>query len=384
MFVCLQGLCETHPVIFHEKKSEQRNDSKRNEDKLHSPAYKLSLETRWVYPDRRNPVSTSDKYITAVEVEDTRSEQDGADSKLRTQHGVVNINAKEHTQNVEEKAPKRVSFEGVVATTESAVRITEDKHRENLKNARKFEDTVPVIGYTKKVGFDNIQKIRPKTSRERSLTNEDEMVQDVRKLRRPHTAPPAPPSTPRVHVDSQFSNCVPIKIPTSQGDTPESGNYTNTDNQTSEEKDTIVESSVSVTPEEAEENLVENEEFPAFSVQISASSSPEKITVQDGSPSKRVSFVNSPRSAPVSRTATRLEEGTTLSRSKSSTALQRKPYRSPSPVVIVSESSLELPKDLPPAQALVALRKKIREDLAQQNRELQLDIQQLYLRKHTE
>ncbi|KAL9951013.1 hypothetical protein ACROYT_G043599 [Oculina patagonica] len=386
-----KGLCETHPVIFHDRKSEQGKDPKRNEEENHSPAYKFSLGTRWVYPDRRNLVSTGDKCITVVEVEDTRSEEDvvvGTDSKRRSQRG-ANVTSKERTQNIEEKVSKKVSFEDEEATSVKTVGIAEEKHREK-KVEEKFENSTPVCIKTdeaKKVGFNNhVRKIRPKTSQERSRTDEDDMTTDVKKLRRPHTAPPAPPSTPRLQAESRFSNCVPIKIPTSEGldgDLLEDNNDVNTQNEKSEEKQTLVELSVSVTPEEADGNLIENEEFPAFSVEISACSTPVDV-IQDGSPRKRVSFASCPRSAPVTRTTTPLKDGTIPLRAKSSTALPRKPYRSPSPVVIVSESSLELPKNLPPAQALVALRKKIREDLAQQNRDLQLDIQQLYLRKHSE
>lgn len=383
----MQGLCETHPVIFHEKKSEKgKADSKRNEQKIHSPAYKLSLETRWVYPDRRNLVSTGDKSITVVEVEDTRSEEDevvGTSSKRRSQHG-VNVNSKEHTveQNIDEKVPKRVSFEDEERTSVKAVGITEEKPKEVKKS-----ETLTISIETdesKKVDSDEIRKIRPKTSRERSRTNEDEMAIDARKLRRPHTAPPAPPSSPRLQAESRIANWIPIKIPTSEGELAESSNDVNTENETSKGKETLAERSGSATPEEDERNLVENEESPAFSVEISTGSTPDKDAIQDGMPKKRVSFANGPKSAPVSRTSTPLKEGIIPQRAKSSTALQRKPYKSPSPVVIVSESSLELPKNLPPAQALVALRKKIREDLAQQNRDLQLDIQQLYLRKHSD
>lgn len=381
----MQGLCETHPVIFHERKTEREKDSKRNEEKIHSPAYKLSLETRWVYRDRRNLVSTRDKCITAVEVEDARSE-DGvsADGKISSQHG-VNVTAEGHAQNVEEKVLKRVSFEVGEDSSEKVVGVIEAKRSEN-KEVKKFDELTSVgmkTDESKKVSCRSVRKMRPKTSRERTRTIEDEMMGDVRKLRRPQTAPPGPPSTPRLDAESRFSNCVPIKIPTSEA-VMESNSFVNTENQTSEEKQTFVGHSVSVTPEEAEESLIENEEFPAFSVEISAGSTREKVAVQDGSPRKRVSFGDSPKSAPVSRTATPHQEGSISQRAKSSTAFQRRPYKSPSPVVIVSESSLELPKDLLPAQALVALRKQIREDLAQQNRDLQLDIQQLYLKKHLE
>ena len=370
----MQSLCETHPVIFHARKTEQGKDSKRIEEKIHSPAYKLNLETRWVYPDRRNLLSIRHKCITAVEVEDARSEDViSADSKLSSQHS-VNVTAKSHAPNVEKKVLKRVSFEDEEASSENVVAITEAKRSEN-KEERKFNELTSVTDESKKNGCGRVRNIRPKTSRERTRTNEDELTTDVRKLRRPQTAPPGPPPTPRLQV--------PIKIPTSEADM-ESNSFANSpENQTSEEKQTYLARSVNVTPEEDEWSLTENEEFPAFSIEISAGSTRDKIAVQDGCPPKRVSFKNGPRSAPVSRTSTPHQEAK-IPRANSSTAFQRRPTKSPSPVVIVSESSLELPKDLPPAQALVALRKKIREDLEQQNHDLQLDIQQLYLRKHSE
>ena len=365
-------------MIFHERKTERRKDSKRIEEKIHSPAYKLSLETRWVYPDRRNLVSSREKCITAVEVEDARSEDIiSAGSKLSSQHG-VNVTANVHAPNVEEKVLKRVSFEDEQASSEKFVGIIHAKHSEDKKE-RKFNELTSVTDESSKLDCGSVRNIRPKTSRERTRTNEDELITDVRKLRRPQTAPPGPPPTPRL----QASNCIPIKIPTSEADM-ESNSFANSpENQTSEEKQTFLVQSVSVTPEEAEWSLTENEEFPAFSIEISGGSTRDKIAVQDGCPPKRVSFKNGPRSAPVSRTSTPHQEAK-IPRANSSTAFQRRPNKSPSPVVIVSESSLELPKDLPPAQALVALRKKIREDLAEQNRDLQLDIQQLYLRKHSE
>lgn len=369
-------------MIFHKRKTERGKDSicKRIEEKIHSPAYKLSLETRWVYPDRRNLLSTRDtcKCITAVEVEDARFEDViSADSKPSSQHG-VSVIAKAHAPNVEEKVLKKVSFEDEEASSENVVGIIETKHREN-KEERKFNELTSVTDESNKLDCGSVRNIRPKTSRERTRTNEDELTTDVRKLRRPQTAPPGPPPTPRL----QASNCIPIKIPTSEADM-ESNSFANSpENQTSEEKLTFLARSESITPEEAEWSLTENEEFPAFSIEISAGSTRDKIAVQDGCPPKRVSFKNGPRSAPVSRTSTPHQEAI-IPRANSSTAFQRRPNKSPSPVVIVSESSLELPKDLPPAQALVALRKKIREDLVQQNRDLQLDIQQLYLRKHSE
>ena len=357
-FFFLQSLCETHPVIFYERKTGRGKDSKGNQEKIYSPAYRLHLETRWVSPDRRNWVATRDKYITAVEVEDARSE------------GVVSCQLSvQISQNAEEKILKRVSFEDGESSSEKVVGIIEAKRSEEV---RKFNELTPVTDESKKIGCGSVQNVRPKTSRERTRTNEGEMMSDVGKQRRPQSAPPGPPSTPRLQAESRFSNCAPIKIPTSEAD------------QTSEEEQTFVEQSVSVPPEESDESLIENEEFPAFSIEVSAGSARDKIALQDGCPPKRVSFEKGHRSAPVSRTASSHREVIIPQRAKSSTAFQRSSCESPSPVAIVSESSLELPKGLPPSQALVALRQKIREDLAQQNRDLQLDIQQLYLRKHSE
>ena len=377
----MQSLCETHPVIFYERKTGRGKDSKGNQEKIYSPAYRLHLETRWVSPDRRNWVATLDKYITTVEVEDARSEGVvSADIKLPSQHGVT-VTVKAHAQNAEEKILKRVSFEDGESSSEKVVGIIEAKRSEEV---RKFNELTPVTDKSKKIGCGSVQNVRPKTSRERTRTNEDEMMSDVGKQRRPQSAPPGPPSTPRLQAESRFSNCAPIKIPTSEA-VLESNSFANTpEDQTSEEEQTFVEQSVSVPPEESDESLIENEEFPAFSIVVSTGSARDKIALQDGCPPKRVSFEKGHRSAPVSRTASSHREVIIPQRAKSSTAFQRSSCESPSPVAILSESSLELPKGLPPSQALVALRQKIREDLAQQNRDLQLDIQQLYLRKHSE
>lgn len=385
--VCLQGLCETHPVIFHEKRSGREKDTKRSEDKNHSHSYKLGLESRWVYADRRNLVSTSDKCITSVEIEDTRSRDDAVVSTEREKRTEGNANAsdKEHKRNfnAEERSVKKVSFEDE-GVKENAVSMETAKNSGKTE-VRNVDESPPVSAKTtdtEKVVFVNDPKSRPKTCRERSRREDEEATRDVRKLRRPHTAPPAPPSTPREH-DSRLYHFIPIRIPTSQGE-EEDNNFLNMENETNEENRELYELSESSTPTEEKQNDNEDENFQAFSAQMSPGSSPENDFIQDGgAPKKHVSFgVSVCKSAPVSRTVARETEK--VPRARSSTPLQRRSYKPSTPVVIESESSLELPKDLPPAQALVALRKKIRDDLAQQNRALQLDIQQLYLRKHSE
>ena len=63
------------------------------------------------------------------------------------------------------------------------------------------------------------------------------------------------------------------------------------------------------------------------------------------------------------------------------TSSQQSSTLPPPPSVLCSAAPVEMAKNLPPAQALIDLRKQIRDDLAQQNKALELDIQQLYLRK---
>lgn len=372
-----KGLYESHSVTFHEKRAQQRNDSKRKEENYLSPAYKLSLETRWVYPDRRNLVSGKDKCITAVEIEDNRTDERvkvSEESTDRTKRDGKN-NAEESAQHNEEIVSKKVSFEDERVTGKKTTRNPQGNDR-GEKVDRKTKD-VAIISKTnesEEVGLEH--RVRPKTSQGGSRGQGSDVMAGDRKMRRPHSAPPTPPSTPRFQTESKFSSCMPITItiPT-QGDFTESRSDSNMESRLSDEPEKSALLSASVSPGESEEYLVESESCTAVFVDITPQTSEKTIP-------RHVSLKNALRSAPVSRTT--LRTGNETLRSKSSTALQRKPHRPPSPVVFVSESSLELPKDLPPAQAVVALRKKIREDLAQQNRELQLEIQHLYLKKHTE
>lgn len=333
----------------------------------------MGLESRWVYPDRRNLISSAEKCIISVEVEDTRSgdRKDTSERKCHTQ----NLSGNETTQdfNLVESISKKVSFEdeGTVAS-KTITDVTEKKEmlEEDTKTSTKVDDT-------RKSNFqpDVAGKARPKTSHERSRKDGEEATMDIGKLRRPHTAPAAPPSSPRVYFDSRFNNCVPIKIPTSQGEVENSSSFLSVDNQASEEKDSFIELNQSSSSEDENENDYGiGEDCPTFSIQVSPSSCEKGAFRGDGAtPIKRVTFC---KSAPIVRTVPRLEKAR-VPRSSSSN-------RPPQPIVIEAETALELPKHLPPAQALVALRKKIRDDLAHQNHELQLDIQQLYLRKHLE
>lgn len=340
----------------------------------------MGLESRWVYPDRRNLISSAEKCIISVEVEDTRS-GDRKDTSERKCH-TLNLSGNETTQdfNLVESISKKVSFEDE-GTVTSITDVTEKDLSDKSKKEMLEEDTKTStkLGDTRESNFqpDVVGKARPKTSHERSRKDDEEATVDIRKLRRPHTAPAAPPSSPRVYFDSRLNNCVPIKIPTSQGEVENSSSFLSVDNQASEEKDSFIELNQSSSSEDENENDYGiGEDCPTFSIQVSPISCEKGAFQVDGAtPKKRVTFC---KSAPIVRTVPRLEKAR-VPRARSSNS-----NRPPQPIVIEAESSLELPKHLPPAQALVALRKKIRDDLAHQNHELELDIQQLYLRKHLE
>lgn len=341
----------------------------------------MGLESRWVYPDRRNLISSAEKCIVSVEVEDTRS-GDRKDTSERKCH-TLNLSGNETTQdlNFVESMSKKVSFEDAGNGTSKTITDVTEKDlsfkskkemlEEDIKTSTKHDDT-------RKSNFqpDVAEKARPKTSQERSRKDGEEATMDIRKLRRPHTAPAAPPSSPRVYFDRLY-NCVPIKIPTSQGEVENSSSFLSVGNQASEEKDSFIELNQSSSSEDENENDYGiGEDCPTFSIQVSPSSCEKGAFQGDGAtPIKRVTFC---KSAPIVRTVPRLEKAR-VPRARSSSS-----NRPPQPIVIEAETALELPKHLPPAQALVALRKKIRDDLAHQNHELQLDIQQLYLRKHLE
>lgn len=346
----------------------------------------MGLESRWVYPDRRNLISSAEKCIISVEVEDTRS-GDRKDSSERKCH-TLNVSGNETTQDLnlvqsiskKEDEDEKKEDEGTV-TSNTITDVTEKDLSDKSKKEMLEEDTKTStkVDDTRKSNFqpDVAGKARPKTSHERSRKDGEEATMDIRKLRRPHTAPAAPPSSPRVYFDSRLNNCVPIKIPTSQGEVENSSSFLSVDNQASEKKDSFIELNQSSSSEDENENDYGiGEDCPTFSIQVSPSSFEKGAFQGDGAtPKKRVTFC---KSAPIVRTVLRLEKAR-VPRARSSSS-----NRPPQPIAIEAESSLELPKHLPPAQALVALRKKIRDDLAHQNHELQLDIQQLYLRKHLE
>lgn len=89
------------------------------------------------------------------------------------------------------------------------------------------------------------------------------------------------------------------------------------------------------------------------------------------------------KSAPIVR-STQPEDTLSRSQSTTSTRVKTEKYTPPQPIVVLDKSDpLEFPSNVPPGQALLELRQKIRENLAKETADLQLDIQQLYLKHHS-
>lgn len=379
-----KSLCETHPVIFHGKKSRQAEKCiKKSDSGNQSPSYKLSLDSRRISADRRNLVSRGNKYIKSVEIEDF-GEVEGTRERTRPFEGFTASTKRERISNSGENIPKKVSFEDEEAIRKRSVRTKKDKDKEKSEEKEEISRVDIKTNDTKIISLADVQKSRPTTSttwRERSRTDNDDVAVDSRKLQRPHTAPPAPPSSPKGHGGSRYYSLFPIKIPTSQDEGKK--NLQNRTNTSTDQDQTFNEFSECETPDD-EKQTCSDEEISPFSVKIFANSSPDsKSTVQDGGALKTHVTFGTSKSAPALRSAHQNQQEKKL-RAKSSTAFEQRTYKPTAPVVVESNSSLELPKELPPAQALIALRKQIRDDLAQQNLELQLDIQRLYLKKHTE
>lgn len=392
VFSYLQGLCETRPVIFHPKQNAKRESDEVESPatgypRAKSPAYRMYLETRTLSADRRNLVASPERFITTVGVEDTRedgnaaikkegkSPHDGSDcegtdedrmsSAMDNWYNLPRRNSekidkemplKQVTELRSEKVSKKVSFE--------------DERRKGVEHLK--EDGVPNTGQLSERVL-----TRPRTSRERLQTTRD-FAEFPPKPTRPCTAPP---SSPRLRHGKDVEEVsrelllptahhLPVRIPISR---LESCDAENSDREESEIKATEDKREPSCEGIYSDVNGAESNESSSEKEELKQSTHASKI---------RVSFA--PMSAPAVRVSEREEDRKALIRSKSTTLLRRKVYSPPPPVVIYSQSSLELPKGLPPAEALIALRKKIREDLEQQNRDLQLDIQQLYLRGHSE
>lgn len=380
-----KSLCETHPVIFHGRKSLQVEKQRGNgADTSHSPSYKLGLESRWVSADRRNVLSSRNKYITSVVIEDYGDGDVVLREKTCSFKGFSESGEKEghrlHVPKAEGNLVKKVSFKDEKEITEMQSLSVEGE--KDTKGGEVGGKVTPIVPKSNDIelssSMTNVPKVRPKTSttyRERSRTYNNNFV-NARKVQRPLTAPLASPSSPFTHKSPRHCNFIPIKIPTSKDEDKKSA--LNTTNNSTDSDQIFTEFSESDFLENGEQILSDEK------TSISISSDPSLDSIVSGkdgyAPKTRVTS-GTCKSAPIVRSSNQNEKRKLL-RAKSSTGVERKTH--PSASVMESTFSLELRKEVPPAQALTDLRKLIRDDLTQQNRELQLDIQRLYLRKHAE
>ena len=405
----IQEVCETRPVIFN-KDLEPRHEPRsiRLDNSTRPPAFRVYSEPRRVIVDPGSYTNSEKSVsITCVGVEDARgscgeetvttleskreensiscrrSDSEDADRLDLSRFDIARIyspanNTITGSQKPTNELTKRPSSRGklvkkvsFVDEKEKGVSNKELATKENFDNnssstfaeKRVFKseskDLAGVSNLENKEA--SVKKKRPQTStgvrREKltrvpSLTIGDNDNMKQSRPRRPYTAPPCSPRLVRDKEDIElFEKWLAsvktrqvIKIPTS---TTENG-------------------ALSKTPENEQESALRKSSVESVESVKSVEETfqkPSRIRVSFGSKSAP------PRRSPESPTKVRCSSS------------QQRLYTPPPPVVVCSESSAELPKNLPPAQALIALRKKIRDELAQQNQELQLDIQQLYLRK---
>ena len=405
-----QSFCETRPVIFHDKRAERKKYSSTPKSVSSTDT---CLETRWIHPDRRNRTSTTERHLTAVEVKDSRAEGEAAIDKHKQQSW---SQAGKHVRSPFRVLvlEKRGSIKGVEGERIEIVKKPESSKDKTSKKVSFEDESLPAV--LAKVGLkmehetpnegpfavpspettttagDEISshcknhKSRPNTCHESckpAVVFDSSSTVSSKARNRPHSAPPASnfsPSSFNTDVKPvQLGRFVPvIKIPTSR----KGGESANDETTSNTEKPKRPLSNVH--PVQANDTSCHEESSSSFCDEITACGAPdETMSTEFVSNPRHLKRPNVSKSASASRTTTkRNEDAKNPPRAKSSTALQRRP-RTPSSHV-VSEGPQESPKDLPPAQALSALRKKIHEDLTQQNRELQLDIQQLYLSKHSE
>lgn len=278
-----------------------------------------------------------------------------------------------HVSKTEGTLVKKVSFKDEKEITEMQSLSVEGE--KDTKGGEVGGKGTPIVPKSNDIElFSSMTKVRPKTNttyRERSRTYNNDFV-NARKVQRPLTPQLASPSSPFTHKSPRHCNFIPIKIPTSKDEYKKS--TLNTTNNSTDSDQIFTEFSESDFLENGKQILSDEK------TSISISSDPSLDSIVSGkdgyAPKTRVTS-GTCKSAPIVRSSNQNEKGKLL-RAKSSTGVERKTHPS------ASTFSLELREEVPPAQALTDLRKLIRDDLTQQNRELQLDIQRLYLRKHAE
>ncbi|XP_032232183.2 uncharacterized protein LOC5507581 [Nematostella vectensis] len=409
--------CETIPVVFNPPPS--KPIMSRQSGLNPSTSYRMSLETKRLVSDRGN-LTCTEKCITTVELEDVRelaatkhrkekraSELTDVD-KMDMSTTIYNMDRLYSSESARSDCEKGVDRSGSALSkvveesprTGEGLREKEDLPKyvlgpdmaERVNKRVSFEDQQKHKAHARKGSLpskNDLQKSitdqsdftkltnpvekrantaventadsrctltrqRPKSSLDRmQIERKSELVefmnQRTKRQSRPSTAPPCSPRTsiPRSSIPRS-----PIHVPTSE-----------------RELTSACESDIALTGESASKT--------SFALE------PKQIEDEnDCAETKTASFPNPPpprvavscKSATVARVTPRAKELVTRSKSSSSMSTG-------GPIVMCAEP-IELPKNMAPAQALLELRKKIRDDLAQETADLQLDIQQLYLKHH--
>ena len=361
------------------------NQRRKGADTSHSPFYKLGFESRWISADRRNLLSSRNKYITSVVIEDCGDGDVALGEKTCPFEGFSESDKKEgghrlHVSKTGGNLDKKVSFKDEKEITEvQSLSVEGEKPTKGGEVGGKVTLIVPKSSDIElSSSMTNVPKVRPKTSttyRERSRTYNNDFV-NARKVQRPLTAPLTSPSSPYSRKSACHCNLIPIKIPTSKDE--DKKHVLNTTNNSSDSDQIFTEFNESDVLDNGKEILSDEK----TSISISSDPSLDSIVSgKDGIEPKTRLTSGTCKSATIVRSSNQHEKRTLL-RAKSSTGVERKTH--PSASVMDSTFSLELREEVLPAQALTDLRKLIRDDLTQQNRKLELDIQRLYLRKHTE
>ncbi|KAK3743899.1 hypothetical protein QZH41_000500 [Actinostola sp. cb2023] len=403
-----QGLCETHPVIFHPEVRYSQVSNTTTISNEATAAYRMYLDRRLLTSDRRN-LTCSGKCITSVELEDasddvgarkipkepfirTKSQESDFD-KMDMSNTIQNMEKLYRTSSVElaKKVTLEPSMEGISDNTvvdnpgnpvvekpgNPAVEIPGNDMVENPADQDKspvddstLKQEFDILKMNKKVSFkDEIDAAdsfnrsasrtldeilrgndtanntvkrpisRPSSSKERCQST---MVQEkqVEMPRRPFTAPPScsPSAVSRVKVNLDVSlplkhELMSIRVPTSEHE---------------------------VLSETEETDKLENSER-------DQSDFDNTCDAESGENAHNMRVTFACKSAPTLRVTTKENEPIKRSQSSTSGRVKTCKYIPHRPVAMLADSSMELPSNVPPAQALLELRKNIRENLAKKN-----------------
>lgn len=344
-----------------------------------SASYRLYMDKKLV-SDRRN-LTCGLKCVTSVQIEDGSGDvvcKDDSNPMKRTKshdsdmmdmsNTIKNIEKiyRTSSEESERKVPQEKTSEEDNQSTKNWVE-NPDHHKEKDKNLEEekvkiskkvsFKDDLEgqevlvinsarkdILNLETKVATTNENTKRPSSSLSRSNLDRYQEFK-TNKAKRPYTAPHCSPRTPKdldflekIDKSSHVKQLMPILVPTSN------------DNEVLSESE--------VGPQK---------EMPEPSEKV------HDIRVTFGC-----------KSAPTARTVKHAEEPIQRSLSTTSTRVKTEKYVRPEPTAVLDNSDpMELPPYVPPGQALIELRKKIRENLAKETADLQLDIQQLYIKHHS-